>query len=161
MHRPTFKPCGSESDLENFPCRRSRSVYPSSVRSVDCFVSPDTVRMLLFTSMDTSSFCKPGSSKVARTVFDLSSWWMSILCNVNYYLGPSAEKNRSLPRTEDIGLLDLTSARGEHIVKEAIKRSRIVVNEVMREWHLDTEAFERGSYSPAVHARCSYTASWT
>ena len=71
--RLTFKPCGSESDLENLPCRRSRSVYPSSLRSVDCFVSPDTVRMLLLTSIDTSSFCRPGSSKVAQTVFDLSS----------------------------------------------------------------------------------------
>ena len=56
-------------------------------------------------------------------------------------LNQSAHQN--IPRTEDVGLLDVTKgARTEGVVEEAVKRRSVVVKEVMRERHSSSEAFE-------------------
>ena len=73
-------PCGSDKLLANLPYRRSRITYPPSLSSEDDLSSPDTVRTLFWTSIDTSSFCRPGSSKVTLTLFVSLSQCTSTLC---------------------------------------------------------------------------------
>ena len=66
--------------------------------------------------------------------------------NASEHLGSSAvsQTSKCLPWTEEVGLLDVTiNARTEGVVKEAIKRGR-VVKEVMRERHFDDSETDVG-----------------
>lgn len=70
---------------ENFPTRRSRTtqvlVAPSASSdfcSDEEDVCPETVSLLSCTSIDTSSFFRPGSSKVAVRVLSAFSWRSSL-----------------------------------------------------------------------------------
>ena len=61
-----FTPSGSVSERLKRPNDRSRRYQPFSLRSVSALRSPEMVRTLSWTSIDTSSSPRPGRSALSK-----------------------------------------------------------------------------------------------
>lgn len=141
-----FVPCGTGTARENLPLLRSLTTKPSSSFSVEILASPETTRRLFWRSIVTSSFFKPGSSKVAVMRLLSADSWTSILksqsvhCSVSRkrtdpaYLGAKdLESERStwpFPRRRD----DLRSVGQSSVPTASSKRRFTSSNEKKGSW---------------------------